>query len=111
MSRSTTVAAASQNLRALERANDVRRERAELKRRVRVGRLTAAEVILDAPWQVRTMEVGELLMSQSRWGQIRCRRLLLPLQVSENKRIGTLTERQRQKLAALLGARSAAGGS
>jgi hypothetical protein len=99
-----------QCLHALEQANHVRLARADLKRRVRVGGLTAAEVILASPWQTRTMSVCELLMSQRRWGRTRSRRLLLSLQVSENKRIGTLTERQRRALAAVLTARAPAAG-
>src|SRR3954451_20429932 len=96
----TPAAAAPQCLRALERANDVRFARAELKRRVRAGRLSAAEVILTCPWQARTMSLNELLVSQRSWGRIRVRRLLLSLPVAENKQIGTLTERQRLAIAA-----------
>jgi hypothetical protein len=95
-------AAAPQCLRALERANHVRFARAELKRGVRGGRLSAAEVILSCPWQVRTMSLGELLQSQRSWGRIRVRRLLLSHQVVESKQVGSLTERQRLALAAAL---------
>lgn len=49
------------------------------------------------------MSISELLMSQRRWGRARCRRVLLSLGVPENKRIGTLTERQRMALGRLLG--------
>jgi hypothetical protein len=96
----TPTAAGPQCLRALEHANHVRFARAELKRRVRTGRLSAAEVILTCPWQARTMSLSELLVSQRSWGRIRVRRLLLPLPVAENKQIGTLTERQRLAIAA-----------
>ena len=41
-------------------------------------------------------------MSQKRWGRERCRRLLLALGMPENKQLGTLTERQRAALAAML---------
>jgi hypothetical protein len=43
-------------------------------------------------------------MSQKRWGRERCRRLLLALSIPENKQVGTLTERQRVALAAMLSA-------
>jgi hypothetical protein len=46
-------------------------------------------------------------MSQKRWGRTRCRRLLVSLSVPENKQVGTLTERQRLALAAVLAAKSA----
>jgi hypothetical protein len=50
-------------------------------------------------------------MSQKRWGRARCRRLLVSLGVPENKQIGTLTERQRLALAAVLAAKNAPAGT
>ena len=94
--------AGPQHLRALEYANRVRLARAELKRRVAMRQTTAAEVVLECSWEVETMEISHLLMSQRRWGRARCRRILLSLGIPENKYIGTLTERQRRALAAVL---------
>jgi hypothetical protein len=73
-----------------------------MKRRIAAGTLTASEVILSCPWQAESMSISDLLMSQKRWGRARCRRLLISLGVPENKRIGTLTERQRLAMAAVL---------
>ena len=92
----------AQHLRALEHANRVRLARADMKRRVAKGDLTAAEVVIENPWHAESMSISELLMSQRRWGRARCRRLLLSLGIPENKRLGTLTERQRRMLAAML---------
>jgi hypothetical protein len=94
-----------QHLRALEYANRVRLARARMKRKVAAGELSAADVILSCPWQSHTMAISDLLMSQKRWGRTRCRRLLLSHNVPENKQIGTLTERQRLALAAVLTAK------
>src|SRR5438552_10364649 len=93
-----------QPLRALAHANRVRLARADLKRRVASGHPRVADIILESPWEARSMELSELLMSQKRWGRERCRRLLLALGIPENKQIGTLTERQRSALAAMLAA-------
>lgn len=98
----------AQHLRALEHANRVRLARAEMKRRVANGEMTAAEVVVENPWHAESMSISELLMSQRRWGRARCRRLLLSLGIPENKRLGTLTERQRRMLAAMLNAKCAA---
>jgi hypothetical protein len=87
-------------MRALERANQVRLARAELKRRVALGEIDVAQVILDCPWEAESMAVGDLLMSQRRWGQTRCRKFLAQIPMSEKKAIGSLTERQRRRLAA-----------
>jgi hypothetical protein len=91
-----------QRLRALERANEVRLARAELKRRIADGDVSAAEVILASPWQASSWTVGDLLMSQRRWGTSRCRKFLSRNQISEVKQVGHLTERQRRLLAAQL---------
>src|SRR5436190_12950386 len=98
----TSGAAQEQQLRALEYANRVRLARARMKRKVAAGEVPAAEVILSCPWQAHTMKISDLLMAQKRWGRTRCRRLLMAHSVPENKEIGTLTERQRLALAAVL---------
>ena len=104
MVNSAAPSAVSQQLRALDQANQVRLARADLKRQVGAGAVTVQEVVEDCPWQAETMSLSELLMSQRRWGRMRCRRLLLAVEVPENKRIGTLTERQRRALVAALDA-------
>src|SRR5919201_590390 len=91
-----------QHMRALQRANAVRLARAELKRRVAVGEVTAAEVILSTPWEAASMTVSDLLTSQKRWGSTRCRKFLQCVPISENKTIASMTDRQRRALAALL---------
>jgi len=107
MGKSATIDAGQQHLRALEYANRVRLARAEMKRRIAAGELSAAEVVLSCPWQAHSMSISGLLMSQKRWGRTRCRRLLVSLGVPENKQLGTLTERQRLALAAVLTAKNA----
>ncbi len=103
MTATATIAPARpQHLQALSRANQVRLARAQLKRRVACGAITASDVILESPWEAESMTVADLLMSQRRWGITRCRKVLAQIPVSETKTIGTLTERQRRALAALL---------
>jgi hypothetical protein len=102
MNASATIAPGPQHLRALQRANEVRLARAELKRRVAEGELTVAEVVVDSPWEAESMAIADLLMSQRRWGRTRCRRLLAQVPLSETKTIGSLTDRQRRAVAALL---------
>jgi hypothetical protein len=89
-------------MRALERANKVRLARAELKRGVATGEIDVAEVILECPWEAHSMAVADLLMSQRRWGQTRCRKFLTQIPMSEKKTVGSMTDRQRNTLAALL---------
>jgi hypothetical protein len=88
-----------QRLRALERANEIRLARAELKRQIAYGKVSAAEVILDPPTEAGSWAIAELLLSQRRWGDTRCRKFLLRNQISETKPLGALTDRQRRMLA------------
>jgi hypothetical protein len=88
-----------QRMRALERANEVRLARADLKRRIAQGDVCAADIILDCPWEASTWSVGDLLLSQRRWGSTRCRKFLVRNQINEKKQIGDLTDRQRRLLA------------
>jgi hypothetical protein len=99
MTDTATMTRQPQRLRALERANEIRLARAELKRRIANGDISAAEVIVSPPCAAVSWAVGELLMSQRRWGTTRCRKFLLRNQISETKPIGALTERQRRLLA------------
>jgi hypothetical protein len=96
-----------QHMRALARANQVRLARAALKRAVARGEISVAELILDSPWEAESMTISELLRSQSRWGRKRARKFLSRLGLTENKPVGTLTQRQRRLLAAALEAKLA----
>src|SRR3954452_11536598 len=109
MGDTATIDAAPQHLKALHQANRVRLARAELKRRVAAGEMTAAEVVVECPWEAASMELRDLLMSQRRWVRARCRRLLLSLGLPENKHIGTLTPRQRRALVDVLSTKVSSG--
>jgi hypothetical protein len=102
----TIDAGQEQHLKALEYANRVRLARAEMKRNIADGELSAAAVVTRCPWEAQSMSISDLLMSQKRWGRTRCRRLLVSLGVPENKQLGTLTDRQRMALANVLAAKS-----
>jgi hypothetical protein len=89
-------------MRALAQANRVRLARAELKRQVAEGEATAADVVLNCPWEAESMTIADLLMSQHRWGRSRCRRFLASIPMLETKTIGSMTDRQRNELAGRL---------
>jgi hypothetical protein len=95
----------SQCMQALARANKVRLARAALKRDVSAGRRQVTDVVLDSPWEADSMSLSELLCSQRRWGRARSRKLLSSIALSEGKRIGTLTDRQRRLLVGALEAK------
>jgi hypothetical protein len=96
-----------QRLHALARANRIRHVRADLKRRIAKGNVSAAEVILRHQWEVESMPLAQVLTSQRDWGNARCRRFLMPMRLSETKTVGSMTERQRLAVAARLSGTSA----
>jgi hypothetical protein len=91
-----------QHMQALQRANEVRLARAELKRRVNEGEITVGEVVLQCPWEAASMSIADLLLSQRRWGNARCRKFLGGIGMPETKTIGSMTDRQRRALAAMV---------
>jgi len=101
---STTASAVDvpQHMQALARANRVRLARAALKRTIARGEAEVADVIRDSPWETESMSLAELLTSQRRWGRTRARKFLQSLGLNENKRVGTLTGRQRTLLTGAL---------
>src|SRR3954469_12818720 len=105
MPAASTVVPAPQHMQALAHANRVRLARASLKRAVLVNKIDVTDVVRNCPWEVETMTIGELLRSQRRWGRTRVRKFLSSLALDENRELGRLTERQRNVLAAELGAR------
>lgn len=100
-----SVIQAPQHMQALARANRVRLARAELKRAIARGEIEAADVVRDCPWETESMTLAELLTSQRRWGRTRARKFLVGLALNENKRLGTLTTRQRALLSSELSSR------
>jgi hypothetical protein len=100
----------STTLRALERANEIRLGRAALKHRIARGEISAGQVILDCPPEANTWPVADLIMAQRRWGRSRTLKFLSRAgHIAEMKPAGTLTDRQRQRLAAMLGETTTAG--
>jgi hypothetical protein len=102
-----TMSPEPQRRAALKRANEIRLARAELKRRIAVGDLSAANIILASPEEATSWAVWDLLMSQRRWGSSRCRKFLHTNNIPETKQVGALTNRQRELLAGQLVSRGA----
>jgi hypothetical protein len=89
-------------LRALDRANEVRVARAQLKRRIAVRELSAAELILEPPPAALRWPLADLLTSQPHWGRATCHKFLSHNHIDELKTVGALTDRQRRLLAGQL---------
>ena len=85
---------------ALEKAAKVRRERAEVKEKLKMGSLTLAELLNDAERDetVGKMKVVSVLESLPGLGKVKARRLMETVGISESRRLQGLGAKQRAEL-------------
>ena len=91
-----------QRMEALQRANDIRSRRAQLKRDLKAGRAPIHELLLDPPDYVQTAKVFDLLLAVPKYGRVKVNKILTTCRISPSKTIGGLSERQRTELVALM---------
>lgn len=84
----------TQHMQAHARSNDIRLNRAAIRRQVFAGERTVPDVLREMPACVASMTLFDLVACQYRWGAHRTRRLLVRLGIPETKALGTLTQRQ-----------------
>ena len=87
---------------ALEKAQRARQARATLKRQIARGQRDVGDILRTPPAEAETMTVGQLLRCQRRWGTVRTLNALRSAEVSENKELRRLTDRQIAVLIATL---------
>ena len=92
----------TQRMDALKRANEIRTERARLKRDLKGGRAKIQELLLDPPEYLQTAKVFDLLLAVPKYGRVKANRILNQCRISPSKTIGGLSERQRNELVASL---------
>lgn len=91
-----------QRMEALARANEIRSQRAQLKKDIKAGTMQLADVIADPPGYVMTAKVYDMLMAVPKYGRVKATRFLTHCRISQGKTIGGLSERQRAELIQLL---------
>ena len=84
---------------ALNRANDVRTHRAQLKRDLKAGRVSLSHLLLHPPPYLETAKVFDLLLALPKVGRVKATKILNDCRISPSKTLGGLTERQRAELA------------
>ncbi len=95
-----------QRMEALQRANDVRVRRAQLKRDLKAGHVQIDSILLEPPEFVSTAKVFDMLMAVPKFGRVKAARLLNHCRISQSKTVGGLSERQRTELVDLFNHRS-----
>src|ERR1700743_24613 len=91
-----------QRMEALQRANDVRSRRAQLKRDLKAGRQPIHELLLHPPAYLQSAKVFDLLLAVPKYGRVKVNKILGQCRISPSKTLGGLSERQRGELVTLM---------
>jgi len=89
-------------MEALRRANDIRSQRARLKKDLKAGKANIHALLLNPPEYVQTAKVVDMLLAVPKYGRVKSNRILNTCRISPSKTIGGLSERQRAELVAQL---------
>jgi hypothetical protein len=93
---------ADQRIDALNRANEVRTLRAQLKRDLKAGRVTIGALLLNPPPYLETAKVFDMLLAVPKYGRVKATKTLHNCRVAPSKTFGGLSQRQRAELAGRL---------
>ena len=91
-----------QRMDALQRANEIRTRRAQLKRDLRRAGCRSTTLLLEPPEYVETAKVFDMLLAVPKYGRVKANKVLQQCRISPSKTIGGLSERQRTELVGLL---------
>jgi hypothetical protein len=91
-----------QRMDALQRANEIRTRRAQLKRDLKGGRVSIHTLLLNPPDYVETAKVFDMLLAVPKYGRVKVNKILAQCRISPSKTIGGLSQRQRTELVSYL---------
>jgi hypothetical protein len=91
-----------QRMDALERANQIRTRRAQLKRDLKAGRVSIHDLLKSPPEYLETAKVFDMLLAVPKYGRVKVNKILVTCRISPSKTIGGLSERQRNELVSML---------
>lgn len=94
-----------QRMDALQKANQIRTYRAELKRDLKAGRKKIYDILLEPPEMLETAKVFDILLAVPKYGQVRVNKLFMQARISPSKTIGGLSQRQRTEIVSMIGRR------
>lgn len=91
-----------QRMSALDRANEIRSYRANLKKDIKAGRENALELLAKPPEKIETMKIVDFMMSLPKMGRVKVDKILRQCRISPSKTMGGLSDRQRDELVLML---------
>ena len=83
-------------------ANEIRTQRAKLKKDLKAGKVKIDVLLLDPPEWLGSAKVFDIILAVPKYGRVKVNRILNQCRISPSKTIGGLSERQRAELVALL---------
>ena len=83
---------------ALKKANEIRSQRANLKKQLKSGELDIIDVLQSPPEFLLTAKVIDLLLVVPKFGRVKATRVLTRCRISQAKTVGGLSDRQRTEL-------------
>jgi hypothetical protein len=86
----------------LEKANNIRSYRADVKRDLRAGRESIHDLLLDPPERLETAKIFDFLLATPKYGRVKVNKVLVQCRISPSKTIGGLSQRQRSELVSML---------
>ena len=92
----------AQRMRALQRANEIRSSRAQLKRDLKAGKVKIEKLLLDPPDYVQSAKAFDMILAVPKYGRVKANKILNVCRISPSKTIGGLSERQRAELVHML---------
>jgi S13-like protein len=91
-----------QRMDALQRANEIRSRRAQLKKDLKANRASIQGLLLDPPDWIMTAKVFDMLLAVPKYGRVKVNKVLVQCRISPSKTIGGLSQRQRTELVSML---------
>jgi hypothetical protein len=85
-------------MEALQKANAIRSERAQLKKELKSGERDIIDVLQAPPEYLKTAKVIDLLLVVPKFGRVKAARVLTRCRISQAKTVGGLSEHQRTEL-------------
>src|SRR3954451_18426400 len=91
----------AQRMDALQRANEIRTRRAQLKRDLKAGRVSIHTLLLDPTDFLATAKVFDTLLAVRKYGRVKANKVPQQCRTPASKTTRALSERQRGELVSL----------
>jgi hypothetical protein len=89
-------------MKALDNANKIRTNRAQVKRDLKAGHTQIIDLLLEPPEWMENMKVFDLILACPKYGRVKVDKILRRCRISPTKLIGELSVHQRTEVVSRL---------